>query len=107
VLTFHPGDPEVLAPEPVSECESVYVTPAAEFRLSVIHLAPGAVCAAQQRRGVEVLLCTEGSGRIAEDAGETALGRGESVLAPAASGAYRIIGGEAGAVVYKASVPDA
>jgi len=106
VLTFRPGDPEVLAPEPVSESESAYRAPAAEFRLSVIRLGPRDACAASQRRGVEILLCTEGGCAIADAAGETALGRGGSVLVPAASGPYRITGGDSGAVVYRVSVPD-
>jgi mannose-6-phosphate isomerase len=107
VLTFRPGDPELLAPEPVSESEAAYLTPAAEFRLSVIRLDPGRVHIATDRRCVEILLCTEGGCEIVEDAGRTPLSHGESVLAPAASGRYRITGGDRGAVVYKVSVPHA
>ena len=71
----------------------------------MIRLGAGEMHEAAAPRGIEILLCTEGGCILAEGAGETPLPRGESLLAPAGSGAYRLAAGGSGAVVYKASVP--
>jgi mannose-6-phosphate isomerase len=105
VLNFEPMAPEPVSTRWANPCEMRYLTPAAEFTLSVLRLNPGEVLHSADRRGVEVLLCVAGSAQLAEaGAAGRSLGmaRGASVLVPASAPAYRLSGP---AVLYKAGVP--
>jgi mannose-6-phosphate isomerase len=103
VLTFTDGEARILLPRTVREGEEVYETPAQEFALSVIHASESQTHQSSPERSVEILLCTEGSGRVSAGGGdEVQLPRGTAVVVPAAVGRYRVAGC---ATVYKAAVP--
>jgi mannose-6-phosphate isomerase len=93
VLDFAAPETRVLLPEPASDHEYVYPTPAREFRLSRIDLN-GTVDLAV--RGPEILLVTEGAAR----AQGMALAKGRAAFVPAAS---RSITLEGEGVVYRAT----
>jgi mannose-6-phosphate isomerase len=102
VLHWRGGPPVVTTPERVEPGEARYRTPASEFELSVIE-PRGGVVEMRARRGVEIVLCSEGSGSLSDPAAGTrlALRAGESALVPAALSAYRI---EGALRVYRAAV---
>ncbi|HVN40819.1 MAG TPA: mannose-6-phosphate isomerase, class I [Myxococcota bacterium] len=103
-LVFSAGPIAPLQPLRVSGSELRYAAPAPEFALSMLQIASGAPYLAPSRHGVEILLCTEGEGRIAPEGAEPGLAvrRGGAWLAPASAGAYRI---EGACSVWKAGVP--
>lgn len=85
--------------------ETTYITPAAEFALSVIHLNGTDSYGSKAERNVEILLCIEGKANLVEmiPGGKSLeITKGASVLVPAAAPAYRITGP---ARLYKATVP--
>jgi mannose-6-phosphate isomerase len=91
-LAFEPHPPEVLRGEPAAPGERVFRTPAREFELSLIDVAPIRRHVAPARRSVEILLGVEGDAVI-RAGGETAsLARGASVLVPAALAGYELTG---------------
>jgi mannose-6-phosphate isomerase len=93
VLHWRGGPPVVTTPEQVGPSEVRYRTPAPEFELSRIEPRGGQVDV-RARRGVEILLCCEGRGALADPASGAALEirAGESALVPAALPAYRVQG---------------
>jgi mannose-6-phosphate isomerase len=104
VLRFRATRVEVLISED-GDGEAHYRTPAEEFRLSRLAVAPPAPAARDRVRGVELLLCTAGAVEIAP-AGpgpSLALTKGSSCVVPACVGGYRIRGA---GTLYCASVPD-
>ena len=100
---FESRRPQVLRGAQRATGVRVYATPAIEFELGDLDVGADGVAIAGER-GVEVLLCHQGSVRLApvEGGGALALASGESCLVPAAVGAYRIVG--AGRL-YRAAVP--
>jgi mannose-6-phosphate isomerase len=106
VLEFEPSDPGVMAAEPVSRTESLYPGQAREFALSSIHVSGRDVFSSPEEREVEILLCTEGSGRLDEmrTGYWLEVSRGDSFLVPAAAGPYSIQGR---ATLFRARVPTA
>ena len=85
--------------------EAVYLTPAAEFALSCIHLPAGSSFRSRAERNVEILLCLDGKAvarELAPAGREVGIARGSCVLVPAAAPAYRLTGP---ATLYKATVP--
>ena len=72
-LDFAGGPAHVLKARELDACESVYDTPAAEFRLSRIRVSTGI---SREPFGPEILLTTDGSVRV----GEIEAPRGTSVL---------------------------
>jgi mannose-6-phosphate isomerase len=90
-LVFEPQAAALLEPEALAPGERLYATPAREFELALVDVAPG-----RSQRGaggrLELLLQIEGSSRIAADGRETPLDRGASVLLPAALGGYELAG---------------
>lgn len=87
------------------QAETAYLTPVAEFELTVIHLDKGDSYLSRSDRNVEILLCLDGKANLTEilPGGKTLeIGKGASVLVPAAAPAYRITGA---ARLYKATVP--
>ncbi|KFA88612.1 mannose-6-phosphate isomerase, class I [Archangium violaceum] len=99
VLDFRCGPIGLVPAATTDGVESVYPTPTDEFRLSRFQLRP-AVSARPERRGPEILLCTEGSARLSSGGETLALPRGASVFVSAAEGAYTL---EGEGVVYRAT----
>ncbi len=104
VLEFAEQELSVLTPQPVRACESAYITPAEEFLLSVIRVHGDNVYRSSKKRGIEILLCTEGVGTIAssERGQPLEFTKGTSIMVPASTPIYAIRGD---AIIYKASVP--
>jgi mannose-6-phosphate isomerase len=104
VLDFAPTETCIMSARAVSRSEVFYPTPAEEFSLSTINVTPGTAHEAPAEHGVEILLVTGGATTLeSARTGNLPLSRGESVLVPAAAGAYRLVGR---AEVFKATVPD-
>ena len=103
-LTFRQEPVPKIEPRPGGPGEAIYPTPAREFELAALAVGPGAPLARRAPHAVEILLCTRGEAAIegAVAPGAERLARGESVLVPAAAGAYALRGD---ATVYRASVP--
>ncbi|MBA0049483.1 hypothetical protein E0L36_00695 [Streptomyces sp. AJS327] len=80
VVRFDPAPPRVRRPEATPDGEERYDTPAEEFRLSRLVLAPGAAPRELRAPTPQILLCTAGSPRVTgADGAELTLGRGQSV----------------------------
>ncbi|MBS1153300.1 MAG: mannose-6-phosphate isomerase, partial [Myxococcaceae bacterium] len=94
VLDFRAGPVSIVHPTREGE-EDVYLTPASEFRLSRFSLERRS--AQPARRGVELLICTEGKVTI----GAMELRCGDSVLICANEGLYALSGN---GVVYRVTV---
>lgn len=101
VLTFSDGPVPVLRPRAIDGVEDVFDTPAAEFRLSRIHLSGHPVD--RRVHGPEILFCLEGSVRLEPDDGTTGveLGRGTAAFVPASTGRYALTGA---GIVFRATV---
>ena len=104
VLTFASDAPRVVLAAERGAGVVVWETPATEFELSRVDVRPGRAFTALAERGVEILLCVEGDATATQPrfAGSTRLSRGDSAIAPAAAGAYRL---EGEARLYRARVP--
>ena len=102
VGVFRPSPPVVLRPVPGSPGERVYRTPAPEFELAFLQVAPDAPFAAGVGHGPELMLGLDGSATITAEGASWPLGRGRSVFVPAAVGAYQI---EGEARISRARVP--
>jgi len=100
VLDFSPIDAAPLLPAR-SGPESVYATPAAEFRLSRLDLT-GGPCSLRAT-GPEILLVTAGAAVAQSPLGRHSLRHGEAAFVPAASGEYSL---EGTATVFRAAVPE-
>lgn len=102
VLHFTGGAPEVLrAGEGTG---GRFDTPAAEFALWVLQPDGLRPWASPAERRVEILLCTEGEGRLTVAGGHsTQFARGTALLVPAAAGGYHL---EGPAVLYRAALPE-
>jgi len=92
VLSFDAQPVEVLRPAADGPGWASFMTPAREFELGFVAVAPGRPYQAGSGRGVEILLQLEGACRLVSGACEVALTRGRSVLVPAALDAYRLEG---------------
>ena len=92
LLTFDGRAPEVLTAQAAGPGERVYRTPAREFELALLDVAAGRPFRPSAGRGVEVLLALEGDMVLRADSEATPLGRGGSVLVPAAVPSYTIEG---------------
>jgi len=102
LLTFAAGRPSVLSPVKAVDGALVFQTPAAEFELALVDVEPKAPRAVAADHGIEILLALDGSARVTSGGGVIDLGRGTSVLIPAAAPAYRI---EGAARLARARVP--
>ena len=102
-LSFEHGPVGPLKAERFAAGERRYPTPAEEFALSVLQVAPQRAYACVMDRAVEILLCTAGQCRLSANSGESSLElrRGESALLPAALGGYRV---EGEAQIFRAQV---
>jgi mannose-6-phosphate isomerase len=108
VLDFADGPIAPLHARVIDAAERVYDTPAREFRLSVIDLAPEGEPLVRVVGGPEILLCVSGAVVVTPPTGphaELTLERGASAFVPGGSGSYalRPRSGER-ASVYRATV---
>jgi mannose-6-phosphate isomerase len=105
ILDFTPHIPDILRPEKGDTSEAFYPVTAEEFMLSVISLnSKDAIYESQISRSAEIMICTEGDGRVTYHGKGEVLDfhRGMSMFIPASVDRY-LIQGEA--TIYKASVP--
>ncbi len=104
VLRFEATPPGMVDVQPVSATATWFRTPAEEFSLARIHLSHDAPHASLPQRNVEILFVTQGQLMMSLDNGgqRMPLSRGDSVLVPAAAGAYHLSGT---AEIYQATVP--
>lgn len=103
-LEFRSGEPEILLPKKISECELRYFAGSAEFELSRLVVKNGRVFTSAAERSVELLICVEGEAvaEISKDHQTIQITKGVSVIVPASIGAYSMKGN---AQLYKAGVP--
>lgn len=102
VLRFDPCSTSPITPTGDGP-ERVYLTPAAEFRLSVISLEP-ATPLDVDAAGIEILLCVEGTATVEGPTGKRVrLGAGAAALVPGAVARYRLRGDGR---IFRAAVPD-
>jgi mannose-6-phosphate isomerase len=85
ILTFEGGTPEIIDGIQVSNHERVYRTPAEEFELSRIALAPHSRYAGEAAYGPKALLVLHGSASVTAAGRSTPLHRGSIALAPNAT----------------------
>jgi phosphomannomutase len=104
IVSFTGGAPRVLSPTPVREGEWIYRTPAKEFQLATIEVAPARPYASEEAYGAEILVAMEAEGdlNISTRDGSEKLRRGQSVLATHGT-SYRI---EGRGRLFRAAVPD-
>lgn len=93
VLDFAGGPACILRPRAIDQHESIYDTPAREFRLSTIRVTGSLT---RTVSGPEILLATDGS----VSAGHVALRKGCSVFVPAATKQYTL---EGEGTIYRAT----
>jgi mannose-6-phosphate isomerase len=106
ILTFEGGTPEVLDGNPVSSQERVYRTPAEEFELSRISLAPGTQYTGIASYGPKALLVLHGSATLTAAGRSTSLHRGSIVFAPWGT-PYVIETRAEDVVIFQAGLPEA
>lgn len=99
VLDFRCGPVAPLRAQAGAEGEQVYVTPTEEFRLSRFALTQG-TCAAPERRGAEILLCTQGVVGVGTGGSTLQLPRGGALFVAASDGPYTL---EGSGTVYRAT----
>ncbi len=92
ILVFEGHAPAVLTVAEDESGERVYRTPAREFELGLVDVAPARPFVPGPGRGVEILLALEGEAVVRAGAGATPLGRGRSVFVPASLPSYTLEG---------------
>jgi mannose-6-phosphate isomerase len=104
ILTFEGGTPNVLDGELTSSQERVYRTPAAEFELSRIGLAPQSRCAGDAAYGPKALLVLDGSATLTSARQCLSLRRGSIAFVPCGTD-FVIETRAEGLVVFQAGLP--
>jgi len=104
VLNFEETDVNILLSQKDKDCEGVYHSMAEEFLLSVISDEKNISYTSPEKRGAEIILCTDGKAFITDISinENILLKKGTSVMIPSSVNKYRIKGK---ATLYKASVP--
>jgi mannose-6-phosphate isomerase len=104
VLDFNELKVEILSPQSKDPCEYIYHTSAEEFVLSSILLDGETAYKSKEQRSAEIVLCTDGNAKFIDTGSkiEIVLGKGVSILIPAAVKDYQISGH---ATLYKAAAP--
>jgi mannose-6-phosphate isomerase len=100
VVSFEPGEPDVIEPEPHAG-EDVYVTSAPEFRLSRLDAARRPLLTAS---GPQLLLCAEGETHLRRDERELDLRRGQAAFVAHRGGPIQV---EGTGTVFRATLPPA
>jgi len=104
ILTFEGGTPDVFDGNPVSGQERVYRTPAEEFELSRIALAPGAQYTGSAPFGPKALLVLQGSATLTAAGRSISLTRGSIAFAPCGAH-YAIETRSEDVVIFQAGLP--
>ncbi len=91
-LSFEAKPASVLRPVEAAPGECRYQTPAREFELSLLEVLPQRPFAPAPGHGVEILLGLSGTATIRGGGRELPVGRGRTVLVPAALSAYEVEG---------------
>jgi mannose-6-phosphate isomerase len=104
VLNFKPRKIEILDEKKIDKTEKIYASFAEEFILSTISVADDDFYQKSNIKSAEILLCTEGEARLAENGSNHTIDikRGDSAIIFASAKSYTIKGD---ALFYKASVP--
>jgi mannose-6-phosphate isomerase len=105
VLNFHEQHVDILKSVDTIDCEQAYPGMAKEFVLSVISVKDKQIYTSSEKRSMEILLCTKGSGEIfvpGRRQDKLYVSQGTSVIIPASVQRYAISGC---IVMYKAAVP--
>ena len=106
VLDFEDGPAQALRAQPVDDHERAFLTPAREFRLSVIDVTDGYIVS-RAVSGPEIVLCADGQAVLAPANGspELVLAKGRAAFVPASTGRYEARAGAGGhASLYRATV---
>ncbi|MGO9307584.1 MAG: mannose-6-phosphate isomerase, class I [Spirochaetia bacterium] len=103
-LTFREGPPPVLEGRATSETSREYETPAEEFALERIEVAPGVPYSGGREHSADTLLAIEGAAAIVAAGRTLLLSRGGSAIVPAGV-PYSVAARAGRAVLYKAGVP--
>jgi mannose-6-phosphate isomerase class I len=103
-LVFEGGKPQVLNGERVGEAMTVYHTPAEEFELSRVELAPRQSLAFAAGHGPDALVVIEGEALVTAGDEQLRLGKGGVAFVPDSIG-YGLAGSGRPAVVFRASTP--
>ncbi|MEO5683016.1 MAG: mannose-6-phosphate isomerase, class I [Chitinophagaceae bacterium] len=101
-VIFEPTDPNIIRGEPISEAETVFKTPAPDFELSRIILAPGQTCRLQIA-SADIFLLLAGDLEVSSGTNTETLKRGEAFMA--VNGAEVTMKSSSSAEVYRAAVP--
>jgi mannose-6-phosphate isomerase len=104
ILTFEGGTPNIFGGELVNSQERVYRTPAEEFELSRIALAPHSRYAGDAPYGPKALLVLEGSGAVNSGGQSLGLGRGSIAFVPCGT-QFVLETREEDFVVFQAGLP--
>jgi mannose-6-phosphate isomerase class I len=103
-LSFHDGLPHVIEGRTSSETSREYETPAMEFALERIEVAPGAPYSGGREHSVDTLIALEGAAAVIAVGRTLALGRGGCAMVPAGV-PYSIAARSPKALLFKAGVP--
>jgi len=105
ILEFKAYPVRILRPFPAGDCELRYKTPTKAFSLSRIEVGPNVSCRCMDRMGVEILLCMDGAGTLADPDARWSISfkKGDSFFVPASVSGYTLKGE---AMLYKAFIPD-
>jgi mannose-6-phosphate isomerase class I len=104
ILSFESCEPQVLEARAVSSTESLYLTPAREFRLSRIEVSPGRSHSCGARHGPDCLIVLQGEATVLSAGRELPLPRGGAVLVPSGL-PYAVETRASQALLYRATVP--
>jgi mannose-6-phosphate isomerase len=104
ILTFEGGTPDVFDGNPASGQERVYRTPAEEFELSRIALAPGTQYSGSAPYGPKALLVLQGSATLTAAGRSISLTRGSIAFAPCGAH-YAIETRPEDVVIFQAGLP--
>jgi mannose-6-phosphate isomerase len=104
ILTFEGGAPEILDGVRVSEQERVYRTPAQEFELTRIDIAPGGRYAGEAAYGPKILLALSGNGTVTAGGEQTSLTSGTAVFL-AAGTEFVVTSRDEELLIFQAALP--
>jgi mannose-6-phosphate isomerase len=104
ILTFEGGTPNILDGELVSAHERVYRTPAEEFELSRIALAPGNRYIGDAPYGPKALLVLHGTAALTAEAQSLLLHRGSIAFVPCGT-QFVLAAHEQDTVIFQAGLP--
>ena len=103
-VSFHDGRPQVLEGRATSETSREYETPAEEFALERVEVAPGVPYSGGREHSADTLIAVEGSAAIIAAGRTLPISRGSCALVPAGI-PYSIAARGPQAVLFKAGIP--